>query len=168
MLYHRAMEAEARRLARKGAVPPPAVHERPTKRGECRDIPRPCPYVGCRYHLFLTVTDTGSIDLPYGEDVAALESMKETCALDVAERPGGVDPLELAGHFQVTNTAINNAVAMSLGKLGEMRTMKESHPHQTKPYFMLRDDKPLYSTRAYVEARRQVAATFALDDGRQV
>lgn len=51
-------------------------------RSECRDGPRPCPHVRCRYHLMVDVTSTGSLRL-YGTEPSA---MKNTCALDVADK----------------------------------------------------------------------------------
>lgn len=81
-------------------------HWRPKTRGDCERVERPCPYVGCRYHLALQVNPaTGSIGLnrprPAGKStvwrkrklgdlaeqaVEWLQGMRETCALDVAER----------------------------------------------------------------------------------
>jgi hypothetical protein len=58
---------------------------RPRTRGECATGPRPCPWVGCKYHLYLDVNeDNGSIKLnhPHRE----LDELEETCALDVADR----------------------------------------------------------------------------------
>ena len=47
---------------------------------------RPCPYVSCKHHLYLDVTEFGGIKLNFpGLEVWELE---ETCALDVAERGG--------------------------------------------------------------------------------
>ena len=65
-------------------VVPDEIPERPRTRGECTDS-RPCPWVGCKYHLYLDVNPTtGSIKLNF----PALEpwELAETCALDVAER----------------------------------------------------------------------------------
>lgn len=59
--------------------------ERPRTRGECVDGPRPCPWVSCRYHLYLEVNrETGKIKLTF----PGLEphQMAETCALDAADR----------------------------------------------------------------------------------
>lgn len=60
---------------------------RPRMRGECAHGARPCPFVGCRFNLFLDVNaETGSIKLNHpGVDLA---DMTETCALDIAERGG--------------------------------------------------------------------------------
>lgn len=56
---------------------------RPHHRMDCASVPRPCPFVSCRYNLYLDINDRGSIVFNYpnldpGE-------MKESCALDIAE-----------------------------------------------------------------------------------
>jgi len=61
----------------------PSDEPRPRTRGECWAGPRPCPWVGCRYHLWL--------DEIGGKEVATYHDcdpwdLRETCALDVAER----------------------------------------------------------------------------------
>lgn len=68
--------------------------ERPRCRADCARGPRPCPYLGCRYHLALDAKRTGALFFPFGEDLE-LEQLAETCVLDVAER-GGVT-LEAVG-----------------------------------------------------------------------
>lgn len=97
------------------ALPPPSVSTpdlrerqplrvlsdaRPRTRGECVDGPRPCPWVSCRHHLFLDLTEHVGEPLPtarilrttpYGE----LDAMPETCSLDVADR--GPNTLEQVG-----------------------------------------------------------------------
>ena len=55
---------------------------RPKTRGECAGGPRPCPWVSCRYHLMLTVDRFGKVT----EHFADIEDMRETCALDVADK----------------------------------------------------------------------------------
>jgi hypothetical protein len=47
---------------------------------------RPCPWVGCRYHLYLDVRENGTIILNF-PDTAPWET-PETCTLDVAEQGG--------------------------------------------------------------------------------
>ena len=61
---------------------------RPLTRGDCSQVPRPCPYVGCKYHLYLDVQDSGNLRL--GFDGEPWE-MAESCALDVADNnPDGI------------------------------------------------------------------------------
>ena len=59
-------------------------HKRPRVRGDCASVPRPCPYVGCRYNTFLDLTPGGKIRRNWNspEEVPA----ECSCALDVAER----------------------------------------------------------------------------------
>jgi hypothetical protein len=72
-------------LQRGAAMYPPVEDvERPRTRAECRDAPRPCPWVACKHHLYLDINPrTGSIKLNFPE----LEpwELAHTCALDVAE-----------------------------------------------------------------------------------
>lgn len=57
----------------------------PKTRAECASVPRPCPFISCRYHLFLDVTKTGSIRYNFpGLDPSEL-SPRGSCALDIAD-----------------------------------------------------------------------------------
>lgn len=62
----------------------PTFERRPTTRGECVDGERPCPWVGCRHHLALSV-HPGSGSIWHAWDVDNLDAMPETCSLDVAD-----------------------------------------------------------------------------------
>lgn len=73
--------------------------ERPKTRGECLDMPRPCPFVGCRHHLYLDVSPAGSLMI-VRPDVAPWE-LRESCSLDVAER-GAVTLEEVGEVLNVT------------------------------------------------------------------
>jgi hypothetical protein len=82
------------------------VLTRPRTRADCQpggpNAARPCPFVGCRYHTAIDVTEHGSIRSravgtlssragaaevdAFGDQVVAeLERMKYTCSLDVAD-----------------------------------------------------------------------------------
>ena len=60
--------------------------ERPKTRGDCQGGIRPCPWVSCRFHLYLDVNATGSLTLPYSDKEP--DELVETCSLDVADRDG--------------------------------------------------------------------------------
>jgi hypothetical protein len=60
---------------------------RPKRRVDCAKGLRPCPFVGCRFHLFLEVTDAGSVQ--FNHPGVELEELVDTCALDVADRSPG-------------------------------------------------------------------------------
>ena len=66
----------------------PAInHWRPKTRADCAQVPRPCPYVGCRWNLYLdTSRNCRSIKINF-PDLEPWE-MSESCTLDVAERGG--------------------------------------------------------------------------------
>lgn len=95
-LTRRQLERDAKKLGPKERGP----EQRPRCRGDCVDGPRPCPHVGCRYHLALDVSaKTGSLHLIRPE--TPVEEMTASCALDVAD--DGPHTLEqVAGVFNVT------------------------------------------------------------------
>lgn len=74
-------------LARGRLLYPETIYDRPRCRGDCAKGIRPCPYVGCKYHLYLDVNqDSGSIKLNHPDkEVWELEN---SCALDVADQGG--------------------------------------------------------------------------------
>lgn len=59
---------------------------RPRTRGDCVDGPRPCPWVGCRHHLYLDAFTNGSVKFNF-PDIEPWD-MRESCSLDVAARGG--------------------------------------------------------------------------------
>jgi hypothetical protein len=89
-------------------------YEKPKCRAECSDGLRPCPYVSCKYHLYLDVTDSGSIKLNF-PDLDVWE-MEETCALDVAER-GGITLEEVGEIMNLTRERIRQLEVRGLIKL---------------------------------------------------
>lgn len=72
--------------------------ERPTRRTQCIDGPRPCPYMSCRHHLGLDVED-GVVVLNRAivdEEVPIFG--RPTCSLDLADvQLSPADVAELVG-----------------------------------------------------------------------
>jgi hypothetical protein len=60
--------------------------QRPRTRADCKDGPRPCPWVSCRYHLALDVKPGGAVTLNFPD--REVWQLGQTCALDLAERGG--------------------------------------------------------------------------------
>lgn len=56
---------------------------RPTSRSQCREEQRPCPYVACKHHLYLDITEAGSIKMNF-PDLEPWE-LKHSCSLDEAD-----------------------------------------------------------------------------------
>jgi hypothetical protein len=96
------------------AESPVAEYWRPKTRGECLRGPRPCPYVACRWHLYLDVTRNGSIKFNF-PDLEPHE-MAVSCALDVADR-GGCTLDRLSERFNVTRERIRQMEVTALSKL---------------------------------------------------
>jgi hypothetical protein len=90
---------------------------RPRCRADCENLPRPCPFLSCRHHLFLDVNqDTGSIKFNF-PGIEPWE-MAESCALDVADR-GGVTLEEVGSILNVTRERIRQMETRALVHLQE-------------------------------------------------
>lgn len=80
------MSKHLMREERVNAIEYPDGIERPRRRGDCVDGPRPCCFVSCRYHLALEITDVGSLKVVFPDRDPT--DIPETCSLDVADRGG--------------------------------------------------------------------------------
>ena len=78
--------------------------ERPRKRSQCVNEPRPCIFISCKYNLYIDVNPlTGSIKFNFpGKE---LWELSETCALDIAER-GGVTLEEIGVLMNLTRERV--------------------------------------------------------------
>jgi len=98
---------------------PGIVHERPVTRGDCLrggcNEQRPCPWVGCRHHLGLDVTEEGTLilhphRLPWQH--------KDSCALDVAER-GGMTLEQVGRQLDLTRERVRQIEVEAMAKVRE-------------------------------------------------
>jgi hypothetical protein len=103
---------------------PPVDEQRPRTRGECRDGLRPCPWVGCKYSLYLDVNpETGSIKINF-PDVEP-DDLAESCALDVAER-GAITLEEVGLVTNLTRERVRQVETRGLLKLLATPALKEA------------------------------------------
>jgi hypothetical protein len=94
---------------------------KPRTRAECSDAPRPCPYVSCKYHLFIDVSSrTGAIKLNFPD--LEVWDMLESCALDVADR-GGTTLEDVGAIMNLTRERIRQVEVKALAKLEALRDM---------------------------------------------
>lgn len=93
---------------------------RPRVRADCEDGERPCPFVGCKHHLYLDVNvDSGSITFNYPSRDP--DEIPETCSLDVADR-GGVTLADVGETMQLSRERIRQLEEKMFSKL------KRKHP----------------------------------------
>lgn len=94
---------------------PPVDVARPRTRGDCKGGERPCPWVGCKWSLYLDVNEeTGSVRLNF-PDREPWE-MAESCALDVADR-GGATLEEVGAATNVVRERIRQVEVKGLLRL---------------------------------------------------
>jgi hypothetical protein len=100
---------------------PETGYYKPRQREECVGGERPCPYVSCKYHLYLDVSPrTGAIKLNF-PDLEVWE-MQESCALDVADR-GGTTLEDVGAIMNLTRERIRQVEVRALAKLEALRDM---------------------------------------------
>lgn len=93
----------------------PALVARPRTRGECLSEERPCPFVSCKFHLYLDALATGTLKLNWPEHEP--DQIPQTCVLDVADR-GGSTLEEVAEVFNMTRERVRQIEEDALRKIG--------------------------------------------------
>jgi hypothetical protein len=94
---------------------PERTYWRPRSRGQCANVARPCPYVSCKYHLYIDVNpNTGSIKLNFPDK--EVWELEHSCALDVAEQ-GGITLEEVGEILNLTRERIRQVEVRGLLKL---------------------------------------------------
>jgi len=102
------------------AMYPPVALDRPRTRADCGAETRPCPWVGCKHHLYLDINPaTGSIKINF-PDREPWE-LEHTCALDIAEAGGKT--LDEIG--EITNLTRERIRQLEVGSLLKLRTRRE-------------------------------------------
>ncbi len=102
---------------------PETDYWKPRTRVECAEGPRPCPFVSCKYHLFIDVSSkTGAIKLNF-PDLEVWE-MNESCALDVADR-GGTTLEDVGAIMNLTRERIRQLEVKALAKLNAVDDMMD-------------------------------------------
>ncbi len=87
----------------------------PLTRAACADVPRPCPFVTCRWHLFLDVSaKTGNVTLNFPD--LEPDQMQHSCALDLADE-GGLSLEQVGEAMNMTRERVRQLEASALVKL---------------------------------------------------
>lgn len=62
--------------------------DRPKTRADCANVPRPCPFVGCKHNLYLDTTEIGSLVFNFPHLEPEQMPANRSCSLDLAEHGG--------------------------------------------------------------------------------
>lgn len=128
----RARSLSARRLSRRerqesktlGLFPAGWDAGRPQTRADCEGGQRPCPWVACRYNLYLDVADNGTLKVNF-PDRDPLEMPPDwSCVLDVADRVQAGDPVSLDEVGKGMNLGIERVRQLSAIALQHARVKK--------------------------------------------
>jgi hypothetical protein len=79
--------------------------QRPLTRGECAGGERPCPFVSCKYNLFLDVTDSEGLKFNFPNLEPDEVPPEKSCALDIADQ-GGATLEDVAVTMNVTRERV--------------------------------------------------------------
>jgi hypothetical protein len=102
---------------------PEAGTSRPAFRLDCAEGLRPCPFVSCRYHLYLDVSPrTGSIKVNFPD--LEVWDMPYSCALDVADA-GGATLEDVGSIMNLTRERIRQLEVKALTRLDALADMNE-------------------------------------------
>ena len=87
---------------------------RPTVRSECANVPRPCPYVTCRHHIYLEAKES-SITMNF-PDTEPWE-LEQSCTLDLADAFEAGMTLDQVGRvLGVTRERVRQLETVALSK----------------------------------------------------
>lgn len=105
---------------------------RPRVRSDCLGGPRPCPWVGCKYHLYLDINPrTGSIKLNF-PDIEPWE-MTQSCVLDIADQ-GPVTLEDVGRIMNLTRERIRQLEVSASEKVRSSRVALEYREfHRERP-----------------------------------
>jgi hypothetical protein len=77
--------------------------DRPKTRGDCIGGERPCPWVSCKHHLYLEITDDGRIRYAFPDKEPS--ELEHSCSLDIADE-GGVPLSTVADLVNMTRERV--------------------------------------------------------------
>jgi hypothetical protein len=88
---------------------------RPFVRGDCLHGMRPCPFVGCRYHLYLDVQPSGSLTCNFPE--IDPDELDESCILDTIDVRGPMTLEDVSVLMNLSRERVRQIEEAALQKL---------------------------------------------------
>lgn len=99
---------------------------RPKTRADCADVPRPCPFVSCRWNLYLDVDERGVITIPRPDVVP--DERAESCALDLIERePDGLETTQVAAVMGLSREQVARIEERGKEAVARDRDLSDAH-----------------------------------------
>lgn len=94
----------------------------PRTRADCANVPRPCPYIACRHHLWLRLQQEQPGNPQAGKQglTTFRPATMQSCALDVAERGASYD--EIGDYLGMDSTRARQIAQGAIEKL------QDEHP----------------------------------------
>jgi len=96
--------------------------KKPRTRGECKNVPRPCPFYSCEYHLaIVNVFTKGKVkwsrnpEEPWPED-------QPSCVLDLVDGDAVLTLKDIGAFLQITRERVRQIEKEALEKLHEKLT----------------------------------------------
>ena len=110
----------------------PTDVDRPLTRGDCANMPRPCPFVSCAHHLFLDV-DPKSGSIKFNRPDLEVWELRDSCSLDGADR-GGVTLEEVGAMTNLTRERIRQYEVRAHTKIKNADNGDLSRPSSPETY----------------------------------
>lgn len=107
-------------------------HWRPRRRADCAGVPRPCPFVGCRYNTFLDVRADGRLVRLRGKNGPLSVNPATSCALDIAEA-GPRQVTDIANLLGVTTPRISQIIDRASQRLRVLYDYDDIEPADFGP-----------------------------------
>lgn len=99
--------------------------DKPITRADCENIPRPCPFVSCRYNLYADHMESGKFKKNFKNKEP--HQMKSSCALDIADE-GEHDLHEISLIVDLSKERVRQITEQALIKvIKEIKSDKEKY-----------------------------------------
>lgn len=89
----------------------------PVTRGDCERVPRPCPFVSCRWNLYLDVSRRGTVKVNFPDLEPGEMPADASCALDIADA-GGATLEQVGAVLNMTRERVRQIEQEAKAKLG--------------------------------------------------
>jgi hypothetical protein len=103
---------------------------RPRVREDCAEIPRPCPYVGCRHHMYLDVDNrAGTIRFNYPDKEPWELNPDESCSLDIVDK----------SRADLTLLEIGEIMCLTRERVRQIESVAQSRMKRSQALHILQD-----------------------------